>query len=99
MEFGLDQLRIGLRPGSKLVADRSEASRRPASSCLDDRPNFSSLQVCDQLRTRLLADSVMEFGFYQLSALILTIDIADKALSWSGLSCGLGHQRRESSGD
>ena len=56
MEFGLDQLRTGLRPGSirfelsryvemlepartwsqtgsKLVADRSEDGRRPASSC------------------------------------------------------------------
>ena len=43
--------------GSKLVAEMFEASRGPASSCefaaskLDDRPNFSSLQVCDQLRT------------------------------------------------
>ena len=42
-----------------LVADRSEAGRRPASSCqfaaseLDDRPNSSSLQVCDRLRTCL----------------------------------------------
>jgi len=41
--------------GSKLVADRFEAGRGPASSCyfaaskLDDRPIFSSLQVCDQL--------------------------------------------------
>ena len=44
-----------------LVADRSEAGRRPASSLLAnyigrDRPNSSSLSVCDQ-------DSVMEFGF------------------------------------
>jgi len=52
-----------------LVADRSEAGRRRASSCslaaneLDDRPNSSSLQVCDQLRTCLRSDSVMEFGF------------------------------------
>jgi len=90
MEFGLDQLRTGLRKGSSrfelsrrhakiartcsnlvadrfeakfhyaiLVADKSDARRRPASSCelaaseLDDRPNFSSLQVCDQLRTCL----------------------------------------------
>jgi len=30
---------------------------------LDDRPNFGSLQVCDQLRTCLRPDSVMEFGF------------------------------------
>jgi len=36
-----------------LVADRSEtAGRRPASE-LDDRPNSSSLQVCDELRTCL----------------------------------------------
>ena len=30
---------------------------------LHDRPNFSSLQVCDQLRTSFEPDSVMEFGF------------------------------------
>jgi len=89
MEFGLDQLRTGLRPGSStfelsrhveiartcsnvvadrfeakfhyaiLVADRSEAGCRPASSCqlatseLDDRRNSSSLQVFDQHRTCL----------------------------------------------
>jgi len=64
MEFGLDQLRIDLRPGSrrselsrhveiaricsKLVADL--LARPIADSELDDRPNSSSLQVCDQLR-------------------------------------------------
>ena len=42
--------------------------RRPASSCwfaaskLDDRPNFSSLQACDQLRTSFEPDSVMVLG-------------------------------------
>jgi len=52
-----------------LVADTPEAGRRPASSCslaaseLDDRPNSSSLQVRDQLRTCLRPDSVMDFGF------------------------------------
>ena len=50
-----------------LVADRSEAGRRPvadlAASELHDRPNSSSLQVCDQLRTCLQPDSVIEFGF------------------------------------
>ena len=44
-----------------LVADRSEAGRRPVADLLArymrrDRPNYSSLQVCDQ-------DSVTEFGF------------------------------------
>ena len=82
MEFGLDQLRTGLRPGSSrfdiagtcsnlvadrfeakfqyaiLVADGSEAGSRHvadllAHSELDDRPNSSSLQVCDQPRTCL----------------------------------------------
>ena len=54
------------KPHSKVriwsQTDRSEAGQRSASSCysslqaseLDDRPNSSSLQVCDQ-------DSVMEF--------------------------------------
>jgi len=57
--------------GSKLVADRFEAGRGRAGWCyfaaskLDDRPNFSSLQVCDQLRTCLRPDSVMEFGLYR----------------------------------
>jgi len=37
--------------GSKLVADRFEAGR-------------TSEMVCDQLRTSLEPDSVMEFGFY-----------------------------------
>jgi len=41
--------------GSKLVAD--------LQLVLDDRRNFCSLQVCDQLRTCLRPDSVMEFGF------------------------------------
>jgi len=45
--------------GSKLVADLQLA--------LDDRPNFCSLQVCDQLRTGLRPDSVMEFGLYHES--------------------------------
>jgi len=62
---------IWFETGSKLVADRFDAGRGPASSChfavskLDDRPNFSSLQVCDQLRTSLEPDSVMEFGLNQ----------------------------------
>jgi len=34
----------------------------PRNFTLDDRPNFSSLQVCDQLRTCLRPDSVVEFG-------------------------------------
>ena len=60
---------IWFEAGSKLVADRFEAGRGPASSCLfaasklDDSPNFSSLQVCDQLRTSFEPDSVMEFSF------------------------------------
>jgi len=40
---------------SKLVSD--------LQLVLDDRPNFCSLHVCDQLRTCLRSDSVMEFGF------------------------------------
>ena len=42
--------------GSKLVAD--------LQLVLDDRPNFCSLQVCNQLQTCLRPDSVMEFGLY-----------------------------------
>jgi len=47
-----------------LVADRSEAGRRPASSLLAsyivlDRKNYSSLPVCGQVCDQ---DSVMEFG-------------------------------------
>jgi len=65
------ELNVAVRVKAKfsLVADRFEASRRPASSCwlaaseLDDRPNSSSLQVCDQLQTCLRPNSVMEFGF------------------------------------
>ena len=55
-----------------LVADRSEAGRRPVRSCklaaseLDDRPNFRPVQVCGQLRTCLRPDSVMEFGLDHL---------------------------------
>jgi len=41
--------------GSKMVAD--------LQLMLDDRPNFCSLQVYDQLQTCLRPDSVMEFGF------------------------------------
>ena len=55
-----------LKPNSITLSGRrqvrcwSQTCRRPASSC--DRPNSSSLQVCDQLRTCLWPDSVMEFG-------------------------------------
>jgi len=57
--------------GSKLVADRFEAGRGPpigragsllTSYTVHDRPNFSSLQVCDHLRASSESDSVMEFG-------------------------------------
>jgi len=47
---------IWSQTGSKLVADLQLVP--------DDRPNFCSLQVCDQLRTCLRPDSVMEFGLY-----------------------------------
>ena len=67
-----NQLRTCLRPGSlsgsKLVRSWSRTCRIPVSSCqfaaskLCDMPNFSSLQVCDQLRTSFEPDSVMEFG-------------------------------------
>ena len=48
-----------------LVADRSEAGRRPVADLLarNDKPNSSSPQGCDQLRTCLRPDSVTEFGF------------------------------------
>ena len=58
----LDQTAKGQTPLRYLVADRFEASRRPAARARYDRPNFCSLQVCDQLRTSLRPDSVMEFG-------------------------------------
>ena len=52
--------RIPLRyPGRRQVRGWSQICRRPASSCwlaaseLDDRPNSSSLQVCDKPRTCL----------------------------------------------
>ena len=60
---GLSQI-----PLRYLVADRSEAGRRhvpnllACASELDDMPNSNSLHVCDQLRTCLRPDSVMEFG-------------------------------------
>jgi len=50
---------IWSQTGPRLVADLLAR----ASSELDDKPNSSSLQVCDQLRTCLRPDSVMEFGF------------------------------------
>ena len=97
-EFGLDQLRTGLRPGStrfdqvraistclllyfprlisveiarpcwNLVSDRFEAKFHYAiwsesGTCRRPRPHSSSLQVCDQIRTCLRPDSIMEFGF------------------------------------
>jgi len=46
---------IWSQTGSKLVADLQLVPH--------DRQNFCSLQVCDQLRTYLRPDSVMEFGF------------------------------------
>ena len=52
-----------------MVRSWFEAGRGPASPCsfaaskLDVRPNFSSLQVRDQLRTSFEPHSVMEFGF------------------------------------
>ena len=46
---------IWSQTGLKLVAD--------LQLVLDDRPNFCSLQVCDQLRTCLRPDSIMEFDF------------------------------------
>jgi len=85
MEFSLDQLRTGLRPGLsyldmwrsyldvEIAPTWSQTSSKPNSimlswsqtgsmlvadlparaSELDDRPNSSSLQVCNQLRTCL----------------------------------------------
>jgi len=56
---------IWSQTGPRLVADllARVSSLELATSELDDRPNSSSLQVCDQLRTCLRPDSVMEFGF------------------------------------
>jgi len=48
--------------GSKLVAD--------LQLVVDDRPNFCSLQVWDQLPTCLRPDSVMEFGFNRTQVLL-----------------------------
>jgi len=62
--------------GRRLVRSWSRPCSGPASSCkfaaskLDDRPNFSSLQVCHQLRTCLRPDSVVEFDFYRKRLLI-----------------------------
>jgi len=50
---------IWSQTGPRLVADLLACAR-----CrLDERPNSSSMQVCDQPRTCLQPDSVMEFGF------------------------------------
>ena len=49
---------IWSQTGPRLVADLLARA-----SELDDRPNSSSLQDCDQLRTCLRPDSVMQFGF------------------------------------
>ena len=67
---GLSQILLRY-PGRRKVRGWSQTCRRPNSSCqlaaseLDNRPNSSSLRVCDQLRTRLRPDSVMEFGLYK----------------------------------
>ena len=64
--------------GSKLVADRFEAGRRPASNLSatsfepDSVMEFGFEPVCDQLRTSFEPASVMEFGFYGMSILDTT---------------------------
>jgi len=67
---------IWSQAGSKLVAY--------LQVMLDDRPNFWSLQVCDQLRTCLRPDSVMEFGFEsrcdQVRAGLSYLDISSNLL-------------------
>jgi len=55
---GRRQVQSWSQTGPKLVADLLAR----AGSMLDDWPNSSSLQICDQLRTCLRPDSVMEFG-------------------------------------
>ena len=72
----LNKGQIPLRyPGRRQVRGWSQTCRRPPSSC-PDGPNSSSLQVCDQLRTRLRPartclrpDSVMEVGLDQYTDL------------------------------
>ena len=60
-------VRSWFETGRRQVRSWSQTCRRPASSCqfaaskVDDRPNFSSLQFYDQLRTSFEPDSVMEF--------------------------------------
>ena len=53
----------GRAPVADLLARASSLVLVRCYSKLDDKPNFSSLQVCDQLRTSFEPDSVMEFGF------------------------------------
>jgi len=71
MEFGFEPvLEPGRRPVRSqipvcyLVADRSEAGRRPAASW--NLAYSTSKQVCDQLRTCLRPDGVMEFGLQRV---------------------------------
>ena len=56
----LETARSWSQTGSK--PDSITSSCQFAASKLDARPNFSSLQVCDQLRASFEPDSVMEYG-------------------------------------
>ena len=61
--------------GSKLVVRSwSRTCKLVLVRCKpDDRPNFSSLQVCDQLRTSFEPDSVMEFGLKLSTTLVVGV--------------------------
>jgi len=84
MEFGFEPVCDSFEPFrhvqiartcSKLVADRFEAKFHYAILVADSfeagrRPVRTSFEpVCDQLRTCLQPDSVMEFGFYKVQGL------------------------------
>jgi len=78
--FGKFLVRIGLRPGVRSVADLlARASSLLARQIVRDRPNFSSLQICDQVCDQVCdQDSVMEFGFYGLSGRYLMTSLEGK---------------------
>jgi len=64
----------GMRPTGELVAELlARANSLLASYVMRDRPNFSSLQVCD-------LDSVMEFRFYRAMHVMVKVILRKTAL-------------------
>ena len=71
MEFGFEPVCDQVRDSSNLVADRFAAGLNQIPLCY---PGLYSglLKVCDQLRTCLRPDSIMEFGL-KLCNIVVTV--------------------------